>query len=110
VSEPVERSYYAVLVPVGEECYATGHRLHPFDDAISCSDCELVAPRRSSRARAPTRRSSRSEPGASSTLRSNRPRSRSREGDGGTNLGRSAQHYEGLANTSAAEKELTREG
>ncbi|MDP9297632.1 MAG: hypothetical protein M3O98_03065 [Actinomycetota bacterium] len=41
--EEPEPNVYAVLVPVGEECYATGHRLHPFDDAISCYDCEIVA-------------------------------------------------------------------
>jgi hypothetical protein len=34
---------YLVIVPVSEACYAAGHSLNRYPDAVTCSDCETVA-------------------------------------------------------------------
>ena len=45
MTEPEEQSqYFAVVVPVGEECYSKGHNLNPYEDGICCADCETVCP------------------------------------------------------------------
>ncbi len=43
MSEPEETQYFAVVVPVGEECYSKGHNLNPYEDGICCADCKTIA-------------------------------------------------------------------